>query len=295
MAPILMAVLGVCVGLALDGLISRLAREPFERREADAAGDGVGESRPGMDTREAGHDLAAMIQAPDEDAAPVRVRGDDRVAHPGAGDSDAPSGLTAVRTLDIAGESGQVALPWSLTGGRGYRRAVVVALTAVLFALVGRAYAGQAPAMLVAAAYVSVLLTCAATDIIAYRVPNVVSYPAIVGALLIGLLWPGADRLSVAGGGVLAGGLFLACALLPGAPMGMGDVKLALFIGFALGLVLVVQALLVMAITGGAVALVLLVLKVLRVRQVTYMFYAPFIATGAIVVLLMQGSAVHRF
>ncbi|MBF6600950.1 MAG: prepilin peptidase [Dehalococcoidia bacterium] len=295
MAPILMTVLGVCVGLALDELISRLAREPFERREADAAGNGAAGSRPGSDTRAADHDLAAM-RASEDDAAPGDgLRRDNRLAHRGdAGVSDAP-GVPAGHALDFAGESGQVALPWSLTGGRAYRRALVVALTAVLFALVGRAYAGQAPAMLVAAAYVSVLLTCAATDIISYRVPNVVTYPAIVGALLIGLLWPGADRLSVAGGGLLAGGLFLACALLPGAPMGMGDVKLAVFIGFALGFVLVVQAMLVMAITGGAVALVLLALKVLRVRQVTYMFYAPFIATGAVVVLLAQGSAIHRF
>jgi prepilin signal peptidase PulO-like enzyme (type II secretory pathway) len=50
-----------------------------------------------------------------------------------------------------------------------------------------------------------------------------------------------------------------------------------------------------MAITGGLVATVLLVLKVLRVRQVTYMFYAPFISAGAIFVLLAQGAAIHPF
>jgi leader peptidase (prepilin peptidase) / N-methyltransferase len=244
-----MTIVGFCLGFVLDEMISRLAREPFERREADAAA-------------KLADDLDAAAPAP---------------------------------TLDLASEVGQVALPWSLTGGSMVRRVIVVATTAVLFALVGREYAGHVPAMLVVAGYVSVLLICAATDIIAYRVPNVVSYPAIVGALLLGLLWPGADRLSVAGGGLLAGGLFLACALLPGGPMGMGDVKLALFIGFALGFIFVVQAMLVMAITGGIVASLLLVLKLLRVRQVTYMFYAPFISAGAIFVLLAQGAAIHPF
>lgn len=241
-----MTLAGFCVGFALDELILRLAREPFERRDADADAEG------------------------------------DDAAHPGAAG------------LHLSSEAGAVALPWSLTGGSLYRRIVVVALTALLFALVGRQYAGQVPEMLIAAAYVSVLLVCAATDVIAYRVPNVVSYPAIGAALIIGMLAPGADRLSVVGGGLLAGGLFFACALLPGGPMGMGDVKLALFIGFALGFTLVVQAMLVMAISGGIVAAVLLLLKLAGRRRVNYMFYAPFIALGAIVVLLTQGTVFFR-
>ncbi|MHB8683624.1 MAG: prepilin peptidase [Dehalococcoidia bacterium] len=245
MSVLIMTVAGFCVGFALDELILRLAREPFERRDAGAEGEG--------DAPAAGHP-----------------------------------------PLDLHSEAGVVALPWSLTGGSMYRRVLVVVMTALLFALVGRQYAGHVPAMLVAAAYVSVLLVCAATDVIAYRVPNVVSYPAIVAALLIGMVAPGADRLSVVGGGLLAGGLFFACALLPGAPMGMGDVKLAIFIGFALGFGLVVPAMLVMAISGGIVAAVLLLLKLAGLRRVNYMFYAPFIALGAIVVLLTQGTVFLR-
>ncbi len=215
-------------------------------------------------------------------------RGDDDDGEPQA--EEAPHG-----SLDLASEAGQVALPWSLTGGSMLRRVIVVTLSALLFALVGQQYAGHIPAMLVVAGYVSILLVCASTDIIAYRVPNVISYPAILIALLLGLLWPGADHVSVMGGGALAGGLFLGCALLPGAPMGMGDVKLALFIGFALGFAGVIPAMLIMAISGGLVAAVLLVMKVFGRRNIVYMFYAPFIAIGAVVTLLMQGAAIHRF
>jgi leader peptidase (prepilin peptidase)/N-methyltransferase len=243
----LMALLGVVVGFALDEVIARLAREPFERGEEGAEPEGP--------EAEGGHRAG----------------------------------------LDLASEVGQVTLPWSLASGWMIRRVAVVAATAALFALVGRQYAGHVPAMLVVAGYVSVLLICSATDIIAYRVPNVVSYPAIVAALLLGLLWPGVDRVSVLGGGALAGGLFLACALLPGAPMGMGDVKLALFIGFVLGFSAVIGAMLVMAIAGGIVAAVLLAFKVLGRRNIVYMFYAPFISLGAAFVLLVQGAAIYRF
>jgi leader peptidase (prepilin peptidase)/N-methyltransferase len=197
---------------------------------------------------------------------------------------------SAPPSLDLGSEAGAIALPWSLEGGWLLRRAIVVALTALLLALVGRQYAGHPGAIAVVAAYVSVLLICAATDIIAYRVPNVVSYPAILAALAIGILAPGTDHTSVAFGGLMAGGIFLLCAILPGAPMGMGDVKLALFIGLALGFVLVVQAMLVMALAGGLVAALLLVLKVTGRRNITYMFYAPFISFGAIVILLSQGT-----
>jgi leader peptidase (prepilin peptidase)/N-methyltransferase len=237
---LLMALLGFIVGFGLDEAVARLAREPFERREADAS--------PG-DAHDEHHGL-----------------------------------------LDLGGEAGSVALPWSLTGGSLFRRLLVVAATTTLFAAAGSRYDGHPWAMLVAAGYIAVLITCASTDIIAYRVPNTISYPAIVAALLIGLFTPGTDRASMGGGALLAGGLFLGCAILPGAPMGMGDVKLALFIGLALGLLFVVHAMLIMALAGGAVATVLLFVKVLGRRNITYMFYAPFISIGAIAVMLLQGT-----
>ena len=69
----------------------------------------------------------------------------------------------------------------------------------------------------------------------------------------------------------------------------MGDVKLAFFVGFALGLGLVVPAMLYMAIGGGIAAVALLVTRVRNRRDPIP--YAPFISGGALIVMLMQGVA----
>ena len=71
--------------------------------------------------------------------------------------------------------------------------------------------------------------------------------------------------------------------------MGMGDVKFAFFVGFALGLTFVVPAMLIMAISGGFAAAVMLVTR-LRSRG-DPIPYAPFIAGGMLVVMLMEGTA----
>ena len=51
-----------------------------------------------------------------------------------------------------------------------------------IFALLGRQYQGEDWHLAIVAFYASVLIICTATDILAYRVPNAVTYPAIVGA-----------------------------------------------------------------------------------------------------------------
>jgi leader peptidase (prepilin peptidase)/N-methyltransferase len=101
---------------------------------------------------------------------------------------------------------------------------------------------------------------------------------------------PGADILEVIAGGALAGGvLFLPAIFTGGVGMGMGDVKLAAFVGLALGFAYTVPALLFMALGGGAVAVVLLVTG-LRKRKEPIP-YAPFISGGALAALLWQGTA----
>jgi prepilin signal peptidase PulO-like enzyme (type II secretory pathway) len=169
------------------------------------------------------------------------------------------------------------------------RRVLVVGATAGLFAAAAARYddIGQ---LLVVCLYISGLLVCAATDLLTYRVPNVITYPAILGAILAGALMPGADILNVLAGGGLAGGVLLLPALFTGGVgMGMGDVKLAAFVGLALGFALVPAALLLMALAGGVVAGSLL-LSGLRKRGEPIP-YAPFIALGAVATLLWQGAA----
>jgi len=242
MTPILLALIGLPVGLALDALIVRLAVLPDD----DEAGEGE------------------VPDAPADEPTPW----------------SAPALGAEAGTLVLAAEHPGVS--WS-------RRLLVVAATAGLFAIAGARYDG-AQQLAAVTGYIAVLLLCAGTDALAYRVPNVVTYPAILGALVAGALMPGAGFYEALAGGALAGGLLLLPALVTGGVgMGMGDVKLAAFVGLALGFSKVVPALIFMALGGGLVA-VLLLLTRLRKRGEPIP-YAPFISIGAIVTLLWFGAA----
>lgn len=233
MYPLIMALLGIPVGLALDALAVRLAL-PFTDEPEDE------EERP-------------------------------------------PSRTTLLR--DETGSLVVEATPaqaWA-------RRALIVAATAGLFAAVGARY-DDVSHLPIVAVYAAVFVLCASTDILAFRVPNAVTYPAILFALAVGATMPGADIIEVVAGGLLAGGILLVPSLFTGGKgMGMGDVKLAAVAGFALGFVHVVPALLFMAFAGGVVATLLLVLRLRRRGQPIP--YAPFISFGALAALLWQGAA----
>lgn len=169
------------------------------------------------------------------------------------------------------------------------RRLLVVGATAGLFAVAAARY-DDASHLAVVTAYICVLLVCAGTDALAFRVPNVVTYPAIVGAIVVGVTLAGADIAEVLAGGALSGGvLFLPAIFTGGVGMGMGDVKLAAFVGLALGFTNVVPAMLLMALGGGLVAVLLLV-SGLRKRGEPIP-YAPFISVGGLAALLWQGTA----
>ena len=186
------------------------------------------------------------------------------------------------------------ALVLALDGSRAAwtRRLLVVAATAGLFAAAAARY-DDASHLAVVTAYICVLLLCAGTDALSYRVPNVVTYPAIAGALVVGAAMPGADIYEVLAGGALAGGVLLLPALLTGGRgMGMGDVKLVAFVGLALGFTNIAPALLFMALGGGLVAAVLLI-SGLRSKGEPIP-YAPFISAGALATLLWQGAAFVR-
>ncbi|HYM16180.1 MAG TPA: A24 family peptidase [Dehalococcoidia bacterium] len=240
MTIIIMMLAGCVAGFALDNLIARMAKEPYQRGDSD---------------------------------------GDDAAGRPGA------------TALDLHSEAGALAMPALLTDRWWLRRTMVVAATAALFALVGWRYAADSWQLPIVAAYVSALIICTSTDLLAYRVPNAVTYPAILGALIVGLTINDANRLDVVFGGLVFGGLLFVPSILTGGAMGMGDVKLAFFVGFALGLTLVVPAMLLMAISGGLAAALMLVTRVRSKGDPIP--YAPFIAGAALVVLLLRGTAFH--
>jgi prepilin signal peptidase PulO-like enzyme (type II secretory pathway) len=231
MLPLLLALLGIPAGLAVDALAVRLALPPQ---------GGEGNARP-------------------------------------------------ARRTSLHAETGTLVIAAGETRPAWLRRLLIVGATSTAFAVAGARYDDPSH-LAVICAYAGVLVLCAATDLMSYRVPNAVTYPAVAGALAVGAVMPGASLLDAIIGGVLAGGILLLPALLSGGVgMGMGDVKLAAFAGFAVGFSHTAAAMLVMAFTGGAVALVLMLTRLRRRGEPIP--YAPFISIGALVALLWQGAA----
>lgn len=185
------------------------------------------------------------------------------------------------------GEAGQARVATLVGDGPLWRRLVLMAVTGAAFGAAAARYE-DTEQVAVISAYAAVLIVCAATDLMAFRVPNVVTYPAAGGALLAAALMPNGDVAEALIGGALGGGLMLGVALVSRGGLGLGDVKLAGFAGLALGGPLILPALLITALGGGVAAVGLAV----RVRRRSHpMPYAPFISAGAIAVLLWQGSA----
>ena len=186
-----------------------------------------------------------------------------------------------------SGETGRVHLAALVGEGPLWRRPLFVAVTVAAFAAAAARYEQPEQAAVVSA-YAAVLIACAATDLMAFRVPNVITYPAAGGALLAAALMPHGSFTEALTGGAVGAGLLLVIALISRGGLGIGDVKLAGFAGLALGGPLILPALLLTSLAGGLVAAYL----VLRVRRRSLPIpYAPFIAGGTLAVLLWQGSA----
>jgi prepilin signal peptidase PulO-like enzyme (type II secretory pathway) len=133
------------------------------------------------------------------------------------------------------------------------------------------------------------LLVITATDMLRFRVPNAVTYPGTIAALAAAVLMPDGSIGDAALAALLGGGVFFLLALITRGGVGLGDVKLAVLIGAALGLPIAYQALIYGIVAAAVVMGLLLVAGVVGRRQPVP--YAPFLALAAIVMLLTQGGA----
>jgi leader peptidase (prepilin peptidase)/N-methyltransferase len=153
--------------------------------------------------------------------------------------------------------------------------AVLVALSFVRF--------GFGPRAVVGAFFAAVLVVLSVVDLEERRIPNRIVLPAtaVVLAAQVGFFPERALEWVVAS---LAAALFLLLPLLvyPGG-MGMGDVKMALLLGAALGQAVVV-ALLVGTLVPGVLAAILLASRGAAARK-TALPYGPFLALGGLVAL----------
>ncbi len=131
--------------------------------------------------------------------------------------------------------------------------------------------------------FVGILIFLSVNDLRHGIIPNKIIYPAMLITVGLVLVSPEVSiKMSLVGGAVLAGLLMIPAVLMK--RMGLGDVKLAFLIGLMTGFPEGIIALFSGIILGGLAAIILLLLKVKGRRD--EMPYAPFLAVGAIVVLL---------
>ncbi len=136
--------------------------------------------------------------------------------------------------------------------------------------------------LLLAILYSAVLLAATWTDLRSRRIPNALTLPAVLLALVIAAV-RGSFTASIFGA-LLGAAFFLLPAFLYGKKTaGGGDVKLAAFVGAAVGVPLVLHALLLAGLSGSVVVLVGLAAQ--RIDRRARVPFGPFIAFGGIAVL----------
>jgi leader peptidase (prepilin peptidase)/N-methyltransferase len=137
--------------------------------------------------------------------------------------------------------------------------------------------------------YFCIFLTVLVTDLEHQIIPNKITYPSAVIALIISSFTPGIGIVSaLIGGG--AGLIFfavvaiLARLILKKEAMGMGDIKLIMLIGFATGFPMVIVAIYLAIISGGVVAVILVLTKLKKMKDM--IAYGVFLSAAAMVTLI---------
>lgn len=167
----------------------------------------------------------------------------------------------------------------------------LAAAVAGLLAVASAAVLGASLAALVAAAGCTVLVAVTVTDLERRVVPNWIVLPALAAALAVQTARQPAPEWVLAALG--AGGFLLAAALVHPPGLGMGDVKLAAFLGAWLGrdVAVALAAGLVLALMPSVV---LLARSGLSARKAAIPL-APFLALGGVVALFFGDALLARW
>ena len=165
------------------------------------------------------------------------------------------------------------------------RYPVVEAGTALLVAAVVLVHADDLPRLVLGVVLVVLLVPMALIDLDHRIIPNKLTGPAAVLALVLGTaLDPGGEVGRVLSG-LGAGGFFLLAALASPGGMGMGDVKLAGVLGLFLGAPVAI-ALIVALVAGVLVGAGIIASRGMAAGRKTAVPFGPFLALGGVVALL---------
>jgi leader peptidase (prepilin peptidase)/N-methyltransferase len=193
-------------------------------------------------------------------------------------------------------------LSWLLLRGRcrgcsepiGRRYPIVEALTAALFAAVAVVHAHDTTMLVLGLVLVAFLVPIALIDADHRIIPNKLTLPAAVLAVVLGtVLDPGGEveRLIA---GVAAGAVLAVPSLLHPKGMGMGDAKLVAVLGLFLGSA-VAPAFFVAFAVGTAVGMAIMIRKGMSAGRKTAVPFGPFLAIGGVVGVLAGSPLVQLY
>jgi leader peptidase (prepilin peptidase)/N-methyltransferase len=192
-------------------------------------------------------------------------------------------------------------LGWLLLGGRcracgtriSARYPIVEALTAMLAVAV--VLVKHSPRdVLLGLVLVAVLIPVALIDLDERIIPNKITLPAAVAAIVIGLALAPSKVPEQLIAGAAAGGFLLVFVLAYPRGMGMGDVKLAGVLGLYLGRS-VAPAILVAVLAGTIVGTYLIARVGVEQGRKTAIPFGPFLAVGGVVGLFAGPAIVHWY
>jgi len=218
-----------------------------------------------------------------------------------------PSACPACR-VPIAPRDNIPVLSWLVLRGRcrscaapiSVRYPLVELAVAAVFGVVG-ASIGLSPALPGFLLYAWTLIVIAVIDADTRKIPNRLTYPLTpaLAVLLVGAALVQGDpglALRTLLGGVAAFAALLALALISPRGMGMGDVKLAAFIGLGLGHLSwghVVLGVFGAFLLGGVVAIGLLLVR-LR-RRSDQLPFGPYLAVAALLAVVAGGPLIDAY
>ena len=193
-------------------------------------------------------------------------------------------------------------LSWLILRGRcrscaepiSARYPIVEATTAVLFAAVVAVHFADTAALVLGLVLVAFLVPIALIDLDHRIIPNRLTLPAAVLAVVLGTaLDPGGEVERLIAGAAAAALLGLPAILSPKG-MGMGDAKLIGVLGLYLGAA-VAPAFFVAFLVGTAIGIAIIVRKGMQAGRKTAVPFGPFLALGGVVGVLAGNELVQLY
>lgn len=174
------------------------------------------------------------------------------------------------------------------------RYPLVEAATAALFAAVVAVHHADTSALVLGLVLVAFLVPIALIDLDTRIIPNRLTLPAAVLAVVLGTaLDPGGEVERLIAGAAAAAVLGLPALLRPSG-MGMGDAKLVGVLGLFLGAA-IVPAFFVAFVAGTVVGIAIIMRKGMSQGRKTAVPFGPFLALGAVVGVLAGNELVNAY